>query len=63
MIIGIGYFIKTEKDRLDAFLSWWRASHSDDPESYPMWMEDGDWEEQYACWVDVQKLNAVAGTL
>ena len=34
--------------RLGQFMSWWNANHKRDPRLFPMEMEPGGWDEQFA---------------
>lgn len=52
-MIGIHFFAHEEITRIARFEAYWRASHRDDPDNYPMWMEPAEWEEQYRCWQEI----------
>jgi len=36
------------------FRNQWLKSNSDNPQQYPMFMEPGDWDEQFTIWCDQQ---------
>jgi hypothetical protein len=41
-------FIREAKEELDRFETWWRTKHEEDPENFPLQMEDGNeglWRE------------------
>ena len=38
-------YIAEEHKRLDEFKVFWLARHEQDPETYPLEMQPGDWDE------------------
>jgi len=32
------------------FVSWWRSKNKEDPENYPLCMDEGEFDEQYRLW-------------
>ena len=39
-----------EQTRVAHFLHWWFLQHEKDPDSFPLNMESGEWDEQYLMW-------------
>lgn len=56
-MIGISTFVYAELQRVARFEAEWRVSNEADPENYPMWMSEGEWEEQYLCWVENEEIQ------
>ncbi len=39
-----------EQTRVAQFLHWWFLQHEKDPNSFPLNLESGEWDEQYQMW-------------
>ena len=48
--IDLRRFISQSIDELLSFQSYWTKKHRDDPKNYPIEIEAGEWEEQFAAW-------------
>lgn len=42
-------FVDSENLRLQEFGNYWERQHQEDPETYPLSMTMGDWDEQFNC--------------
>lgn len=50
-------FIAQERKDLQQFEHWWRCGHIDHPDSFPISMMSGDWDEQYLLWKQSDKTD------
>jgi hypothetical protein len=41
---------KSEKERIDKFVAWWKENAVRDAAAFPAKMPGGEWDEQYRCW-------------
>ena len=49
-MVNLGTFAYAEMQRIARFESWWNGMHEQEPDNYPMFLLDSEWEEQYKCW-------------
>ena len=42
-------FVDSENLRLQEFGNYWEEKHQEDPETYPLLMTLGDWDDQFNC--------------
>lgn len=54
-MIGISTFVYAGLQRVAKFEAWWQEMHTADPDNFPMWMSEGEWEEQYMCWTETDE--------
>ncbi len=47
-------FIANEKERLSKFEKMWKDQAAIEPESYPLEMNHGDWDEQFTIFDDTE---------
>ncbi|WP_166256305.1 hypothetical protein [Marinobacter salicampi] len=37
----------------ERFINWWSEQHLQDPDAFPMDMPDGEWDEQFRAWQQI----------
>lgn len=49
--IGVTYWTAERKKDMVNFRDWWLRNHAKYPNSYPIHLTQGEWEEQFLAWI------------
>lgn len=52
--ISLSEFLSEEERRLRRFVAYWNKQHMKSPHYFPLWMEPGEWDEQYQAFCSME---------